>query len=98
MSTNIVEVAVFGLGTMGLNLSLNILEKGFKVSAYDIKEEARKNFYNSSGINAYSDVKLLIKDISKPRTIWLMLPSGDCTDSQLNNLKSLLSFILFRQN
>jgi len=91
MGTNIVEVAVFGLGTMGLNLSLNILEKGFKVSAYDIKEEARKNFYNSSGINAYSDVKLLIKDISKPRTIWLMLPSGDCTDSQLNNLKSLLS-------
>ena len=91
MSTNIVEVAVFGLGTMGLNLSLNILEKGFKVSAYDIKEEARKNFYNSSGINAYSDVKLLIKDISKPRIIWLMLPSGDCTDSQLNNLKSLLS-------
>jgi len=47
-------VAIFGLGTMGLNLSLNILEKGCKVYAYDIKKGTRDSFYNSSGIRQYS--------------------------------------------
>ena len=84
-------VAIFGLGTMGLNLSLNMLEKGFKVYAYDIKKGARDSFYNSAGIRAYSDVELLVEDILEPRVIWLMLPAGNRIDLQLNDLKSLLS-------
>ncbi|MCF7927357.1 MAG: decarboxylating 6-phosphogluconate dehydrogenase [Candidatus Izimaplasma sp.] len=84
------KIGMIGLGKMGLNLSLNMLDHDIEVNGYDpyISDE-KKETYNK--ITFKESIKDLINSLEKPRIIWVMVPSGDITESVLTNLSKLLS-------
>ncbi len=89
------DIALIGVGVMGENLILNMLNHGFSVSCFDIKHENVKEFVNGRAkgkkvIGCYS-LEELLANTSKPRKIMVMIRAGEPVDNLLNSLKPLLS-------
>jgi 6-phosphogluconate dehydrogenase len=68
------EIAVFGLGKMGMQIAKRLHKNGFTVLGWNRKEDPRKDF-ESFGGKAFGDVSQLVGQmVSTPRVFWLMLP------------------------
>ncbi len=72
------NLGYIGLGKMGYNMSERLLEKGHKVVAYDLDQEAVQEIEEHGAIGA-SDIETLVAktrelDPENPVTIWLMVP------------------------
>ena len=73
------EFGLIGLGVMGRNLLLNVADKGFTVSGFDLDEsqiralKAEKT--DSQRIEAYSDTKTFLDSLASPRKIMLLVPA-----------------------
>lgn len=79
------QLGLIGLGKMGYNLCLNLLDHGHNVVAYDINEEQVKAI-SSEGAVGVTSIADLISKLEKPRTIWLMVPAGPITDQVLTEV------------
>jgi 6-phosphogluconate dehydrogenase len=82
------KIGLIGLGRMGYNLALNMLDHDTVVYAYDkvINDEVKKN----KKIQLFSTLKELVDTLPNPRIIWLMVPAGEITDSVINELSHYL--------
>ena len=69
------QIAVVGLGKMGGNIAVRLLEKGWEVSGYNVPHEVTKD-YEKQGIKGTYSYKEITNVLKKPRLIWLMLPSA----------------------
>ena len=84
------EFGLIGLGVMGRNLLLNVADKGFTVSGFDLDEsqiralKAEKT--DSQRIEAYSDTKTFLDSLASPRKIMLLVPAGAIVDSVIDSL------------
>ncbi len=74
------EIAVIGLGKMGMGIALSAREHGWRVVGYDIGEEARTQFEKEGGEVA-SSIDDLLNTVTAPRVVWAMLPSGDISEN-----------------
>ena len=83
------EVGLVGLGKMGFNLALNLSEHGIQVIGYDPSTDAR-NKLNKEGIPTCSCMKSLVDKLPDKKVIWLMVPSGEITESCISEIKGLL--------
>lgn len=82
------QVAIFGLGRMGMQIAKRLNDKGFEVLAWNRSEGPREEFKKSGG-RPYSSLDQLCREMSQnPRVFWLMLPQ-DAVESFLFN-KELL--------
>ncbi|RNF39875.1 phosphogluconate dehydrogenase (NAD(+)-dependent, decarboxylating) [Planococcus salinus] len=79
------QIGVIGLGKMGLNLALNLTDHNHQVIGYDKQAEIEE-----SGFNRAASIKELVEALEAPRTIWLMVPAGQVTESVIEELKTLL--------
>ena len=79
------EIGIIGLGKMGLNLALNLTDHGHKVTGYD-------NYaaIGESGFTQVSSIEEMVKGLEAPRTLWLMVPAGEITESVIGQLTPLL--------
>ncbi|PAE15342.1 6-phosphogluconate dehydrogenase (decarboxylating) [Virgibacillus sp. 7505] len=84
------HIGLIGLGKMGFNLGLNLLDNNFDVTAFDVSEEARAKFAESKG-SAASSLKELVEQLPSPKIVWSMVPAGEITDKVLEELKGYLS-------
>jgi 6-phosphogluconate dehydrogenase len=84
------EIGLIGLGKMGYNLALNIMENKHKVVAFDVNKEAVKKI-NGDGAIGVESISTLINQLSTPRIIWVMVPSGPITEQVVEELKGLLA-------
>lgn len=99
MSTKKSEFGVFGLGVMGSSISLNIADKGYRLSVFNRaeggEEEVVDHFLSSNGhrdnIQGFTDLKAFIASIERPRKILIMIKAGPTVDLVLSNLIPLLS-------
>lgn len=66
-------IGYIGLGKMGLNMVERLVEKGYRVFALDLDEDARKRA-KESGAEIFSSLKDLVNKLPTPRLIWLMVP------------------------
>ncbi len=82
------ELGLIGLGKMGRNMGLRLLEKGWRVIAYDRDEKARKKFVEGGGLAA-EDVKEFKNLLAAPRLVWLMVPSAK-VDEVIDELLAVL--------
>lgn len=80
------QIGVIGLGKMGRNLALNITGHGHEVIGYDSQAVSEED-----GFQTVSSLKELALALEAPRTIWLMVPSGDITESVIDELVPLLA-------
>nr|WP_246860897.1 decarboxylating 6-phosphogluconate dehydrogenase [Bacillus sp. REN3] len=68
-----------GLGKMGYNLVLNLMENGHEVVAHDINKDVMKDI-ESKGAETAADYKAMAEKLPVPRIIWLMIPAGELID------------------
>jgi 6-phosphogluconate dehydrogenase len=79
------EIGIVGLGRMGSNIAQRLLNAGHSVVVYDPIDRLVKTAveYGAVGAVSISDV---VKKLTKPRTIWIMVPSGSPTEDTINTL------------
>ncbi|MGD6967724.1 phosphogluconate dehydrogenase (NAD(+)-dependent, decarboxylating) [Rossellomorea vietnamensis] len=83
------QIGMIGLGKMGYQLSLNLLEHKHDVVAFDLNEEAMKKI-SAEGVATASTIEELVGKLEKPRTIWMMVPAGDATESVFHQVLPFL--------
>ncbi len=83
------KLGLIGLGKMGYPLALNMKEHGHNVIAYN-RSEGKRNQIKEEGVEVRESIEELVESLEKPRTIWLMVPSGDTVDDLIQVLIPLL--------
>ena len=86
------QIAIFGLGRMGMQIAKRLHKNGFDVKAWNRSEEPRKAFQEFGGM-AFESVEGAINALTdNTRIFWLMLPNdiveSFITDQLMPNLKS----------
>ena len=87
------QVALVGLGVMGKNLALNLIEQGLTLVAYDNNPDAGAELLScaqSLGIaerlHIVSDLGDMIRRLDTPRSILLLVPAGELVDRVCSDL------------
>ncbi|MCM3442271.1 phosphogluconate dehydrogenase (NAD(+)-dependent, decarboxylating) [Metabacillus halosaccharovorans] len=83
------QIGMIGLGKMGYQLSLNLVDKEYEVVAFDVNHESMKKI-SSMGVQTADTIKQLVSNLSKPRTVWMMVPAGDATQTVFEQLLPFL--------
>ncbi len=89
------DIGLIGLGTMGAMLSLNIAEKGFRISVYNRTGSKTDTFMKNAGdlassITPTKTLEDFVASLTPPRNIILMVPVGQPVDDQIAALRPLL--------
>ncbi|MBI2315142.1 decarboxylating 6-phosphogluconate dehydrogenase [Candidatus Daviesbacteria bacterium] len=84
------KLGYIGLGRMGKNMVLRLLEHGIEVVAWNRSKEPVEEVVKAGAIGAET-IKDLVSKLETPRIIWLMLPAGEVTDQHIDELIPLLS-------
>src|SRR5471032_2630597 len=84
------QIGFVGLGKMGLNMVTRLIQGGHTVVAYDRSADAVARAA-TSGAKGVSTLDALIEGLAAPRAVWVMVPSGDPTESTVTALGRLLS-------
>lgn len=84
------RLAICGLGKMGMNLTLNLMEHGHEIVAYDVQSNLVTEAKRAGAIPAYT-VAEVAEQFDGRRIIWMMVPAGEITENLLNELKPLLN-------
>ena len=84
------ELAMVGLGKMGLNMTTRLVQGGHRVVGFaqspaDIKEAEKV------GAEGASTLQEAVEKLSSPRIVWLMIPAGDPTRETVEFLSRTLS-------
>lgn len=83
------RIGMAGLGRMGMNMALRLLDRGVEVAGYNRSPRKVDDLAGEGGVPAYTLAELAEK-LSPPRTVWLMLPAGPIVDEHLEALAGLL--------
>ncbi len=92
-------IGFIGLGRMGKNMVLHLLEQGVDVVAYNRTKEVAEEFKSqnskvksghpdSGNLAIASSIEDLVGQLQAPRVIWLMVPNGKPVDEVLQQLIS----------
>ncbi len=79
------EIGFIGLGRMGKNMVLQLLEKKHRVVVYDRSPEAVRALVGS-GVRGCASIGELVLNLKQPRIIWLMITAGKPIDDVLRVL------------
>jgi len=82
------QVGMIGLGRMGANMVRRLLKGGHKCVVYDRSPDAVKEL-TTAGAAGTASVAAFVKNLAKPRAIWLMVPAA-VVDSTIGDLLSNL--------
>ncbi|WP_261130126.1 phosphogluconate dehydrogenase (NAD(+)-dependent, decarboxylating) [Bacillus sp. Marseille-Q3570] len=83
------QIGLIGLGKMGYNLGLNLIDHNHHVHAFDVNASTRDSF-EAEGGQGHASIKELVENLVKPRAVWIMVPAGEITESVISELGELL--------
>lgn len=89
-------IGLYGLGTMGAALALNLAERGFAVKVANRSPEAVPDFLASSGelaanLEGFGSLEALIAALPQPRLVLAMIPSTGPMDGFIETVLPLLA-------
>jgi 6-phosphogluconate dehydrogenase len=84
------QLGMVGLGKMGANMTRRLLDGGHTVVVTDLSDDAIHAAEND-GASGAADLAALVNQLDAPRAVWVMVPSGEPTESTVTNLRALLS-------
>lgn len=84
------KLGMIGLGKMGYNLTLNLLEHDHEVVAYDVSADAVQKAAQEGAKGCYS-IQELVHELPSPKIVWVMVPAGEVTENVLEELHTLLT-------
>ncbi|MEP4198900.1 MAG: NADP-dependent phosphogluconate dehydrogenase [Aliishimia sp.] len=90
------DIGVYGLGTMGSALALNLADNGFRVAVTNLETDWISNFMSEAGplasqMVACDTLEDFVSSLTPPRTILFMIPSGAPMDAMIETVRPLLS-------
>jgi 6-phosphogluconate dehydrogenase len=79
------ELAMIGLGRMGIHMATRLMRGNHRIVAYDLNETAirRAQAEGAEGARGLDELKTRL---SKPRIAWVMVPAGDPTETTIKGL------------
>ena len=83
------KIGLVGLGKMGYNLALNLLEHGHDVVAYD-KNGNTVEQITKDGATGVHTLNELVSALPQLKVVWVMVPAGKITSDVIDELKELL--------
>ena len=83
------KLGMIGLGRMGGNMSERLLNDGHEVVVFDPDSSAVTPLAKK-GASGASSLEDVVSQLEAPRTVWVMVPAGDITESTVNSLVELL--------
>lgn len=84
------QVAMIGLGRMGMNMARRLMEKGHAVAAYNRTPQKTETLAREGAMPAYA-LEDLAGLLEAPRAVWMMLPAGPAVNEYLERLLGILS-------
>ncbi len=84
------ELGMIGLGRMGGNMVQRLLSGKHRVVVYDPSKEAVQASVKLGAVPAES-LQDVVGKLAKPRAVWVMVPSGEPTESTIDTLANILS-------
>jgi 6-phosphogluconate dehydrogenase len=83
------RIGFIGLGRMGANMVRRLLRDGHEVVAFNRTAEKTREISGEGADPAFSLQELVAK-LPAPRAVWIMVPAGDATEAQIEDLMGLL--------
>ena len=89
------HIGLIGLGVMGRNLALNLVDNGYTVAVYNRTRETTDAFLAEAGdqrdgLIGCATLDELVSHLRPPRPVLLMVKAGDAVDQQIEALAPLL--------
>ncbi|MBZ0243911.1 MAG: NADP-dependent phosphogluconate dehydrogenase, partial [Bacteroidales bacterium] len=85
---------IYGLGTMGRNLLLNMADQGFAVAGYnrsDAKVALLMEESKGNGVKGFTDLNAFINSLKSPKTVMLLVTAGKAVDEVIAGILPLLT-------
>ena len=83
------ELGIVGLGRMGANMARRLMRDGHRIVAYDVNAGAVSGLAGEGADGAASLAELASK-LSAPRSVWVMVPSGEITEKTIEDVAAVL--------
>ncbi len=80
---------MIGLGRMGGNIVRRLVRRGHHCVVYDTNAAAVEEL-GTEGATTSQDLSHLVRQLTRPRAVWVMLPAGAVTESAVQALGELL--------
>jgi 6-phosphogluconate dehydrogenase len=81
------RLGFIGLGRMGANMVRRLVRDGHEIHVYNrTPEKAREIEGEGQGAKAFFSIEELVGSLEKPRAVWIMVPAGDATEAQIEEL------------
>jgi 6-phosphogluconate dehydrogenase len=83
------ELAIIGLGKMGMNMATRLVRGGHRVVGYARTAATVDEAVKNGAEGAYS-LEEAVSKLKTPRIVWVMVPAGKATDDTIDQLSNLL--------
>ena len=83
------QIGMIGLGRMGANLSRRLIKHGHQVVVHDQSAETVATLAGD-GAKPASSLADVVRQLTPPRAVWVMLPAGEATETTIARLTDLL--------
>jgi len=83
------QIGMIGLGRMGGNMVVRLLQKGHDVVAFDTTADAVSRAEGMGAGGAHTLDELVEKLTDRPRAVWVMVPAGDPTSNTIRRLSEI---------
>jgi 6-phosphogluconate dehydrogenase len=79
------KLGLIGLGKMGGNMVKRLINDGHEIAAFDLNKD-NVNQAVVDGAEGAASIEDLVKKISAPRNVWIMVPHGEPTENTISKL------------
>ena len=83
------QIGMIGLGRMGGNIVRRLLRHSHTAVVYD-RDPKSVEALLSAGATGAASLEEVVSKLARPRTVWVMLPAGDPTETVIRDLADLL--------
>lgn len=85
------RLGFIGLGRMGSRMVMKLLEEGHGVGVWNRSLEAIENLKSTSqNLKTSKTIEELVKNLEKPRIVWLMVTAGSATQNMLDEISKFV--------
>ena len=83
------ELGMVGLGRMGANIVRRLMREGHDCVVYDVNPDPIKQL-EGEGATGATSLKELAEKMDAPRSVWIMVPAGEITESTVKEVAEVL--------
>jgi 6-phosphogluconate dehydrogenase len=85
------KLAMIGLGKMGGNMTARLIRNGISVVGYDNNQSVVNDLAQKENMISSTSVEDAVSKLDEQKIVWLMLPAGEVTEKQIQDLIPLLN-------